>query len=279
MIWPLSRPGLDAARETLPGGSFPAAGNTALTRWLIAFIVLCLVAAIALIFFHVRAAARESGYLEATREVSSLAGHVARSALLASLGKAEAFPQLKSNLDRFNAALASLLQAGKELHAGTPEARQNLKATLEEIAARSASIQRAGSLILGSQSELVGTTASTRVLNDRNGELLDATERLVALLAQADLPARAQSAAARMSVLSQQVGKNANLLLGSAQSDAEATFALVRDMDAFHDLLRGLADGKLMRLSPQSHGEIVKNLEGLRESFRKYDNGIRSMIE
>jgi hypothetical protein len=78
-------------------------------------------------------------------------------------------------------------------------------------------------------------------INQRNNELLDLTEQVIALL-PAD--ARKQLAFANQQALwSQRMAKNANALLSSDQINPETAYQLGQDLRTFREVLDGLLKG------------------------------------
>jgi len=124
--------------------------------------------------------------------------------------------------------------------------------------------ERHAATVLAQEKLLTQVSQALRAINRQSGELLETTEAIAAAKVQQDgLPADV-SAAGRLVMLTQRIGKSANEALTVEGVSPEALFLLGKDLNSFRDISRGLLDGNAdLRLTATRDPQLRSRLESL----------------
>ncbi len=215
------------------------------------------------------------GYVGTAAEMQMLSQRIAKNAGLALLGSPDAFKSLKESEIRYGTDLDGLMSGNSSIPA-SPDSIQPLLSTIDgSWKPISAQIKT----ILGQQNVLVSLRSDIGSINKSSAELLELSEQLVGLMADANLSQRQISLANQMVMLTQRVAKNANTLLSFDTVDQDAIFLLGKDTTLFKANLLGLRDGnEKMRLTAVGNADIRSKLDEMAKEFAPFESKINSVL-
>jgi twitching motility protein PilJ len=176
-------------------------------------------------------------YIEIATRLQMLSQRYTKTAQQAVLGNKFAFGQLDDSRKTFADGLNTLIDGG----AGVPSSPGFVQADLGQLKKRWDTSKKDIQFLVAQQSMLVQLGQAMNEINQRNNELLDLTEQVVALL-PAD--SKKQLAFANQQALwTQRMAKNANALMSSDVINPETAYQLGQDLNTFREVLNGLKDG------------------------------------
>ncbi|MES1999086.1 MAG: methyl-accepting chemotaxis protein [Pseudomonadota bacterium] len=215
------------------------------------------------------------GYVGTATEMQMLSQRIAKNAGLALLGSPDAFKSLKESEMRYGTDLDGLMSGNSSIPA-SPDSIQPLLSTINgSWKPISAQIKT----ILEQQNVLVSLRSDIGSINKSSAELLELSEQLVGLMADANLSQRQISLANQMVMLTQRVAKNANTLLSFDTVDQDAIFLLGKDTALFKANLLGLRDGnEKMRLTAVGNADIRSKLDEMAKEFAPFESKINSVL-
>jgi len=224
---------LDPDRIPLFNRVNPAQRNQVLV---ITLLISLLLAAVLIVWNTIQVGNRAE-YIEIATRLQMLSQRYTKTAQQAVLGNKVAFGQLDESRKAFASGLATLIDGGD----GVPSSPGFIQDDLSELKKRWDISKKDIQYLVGQQILLVELGRALTEINQRNNELLDLTEQVVALL-PAD--AKKQLAFANQQALwTQRMAKNANALLSSDVINPETAFQLGQDLITFREVLTGMIQG------------------------------------
>jgi len=224
---------LDPDRIPLFNRVNPAQRNQVLV---ITLLISLLLAAVLIVWNTIQVGNRAE-YIEIATRLQMLSQRYTKTAQQAVLGNKVAFGQLDESRKAFASGLATLIDGGD----GVPSSPGFIQDDLSELKKRWDISKKDIQYLVGQQILLVELGRALTEINQRNNELLDLTEQVVALL-PAD--AKKQLAFANQQALwTQRMAKNANALLSSDVINPETAFQLGQDLITFREVLTGMLQG------------------------------------
>ena len=200
-------------------------------------LVLCLLLAIGSATWYARQIGHQAVWTETATRLQMLSQRLSTAAQQAALGNPAAFGQLQDSRNAIEQGLKRL-KSGDDSVPASPEEFQPQVSRLEQLWKRS---RQSVDDLLQQRESLLTLSRALALINQRNDELLDLAQQLVALL-PAD--ARSQSAYAQQQALwTQRMAKNANALLSADVIDPEAAYQLGEDLRTFQQVLDALNQG------------------------------------
>ncbi len=176
-------------------------------------------------------------YIEIATRLQMLSQRYTKTAQQAVLGNKFAFGQLDDSRKAFADGLNTLIDGG----ASVPSSPGFIQADLGQLKKRWDTSKKDIQFLVAQQSMLVQLGQAMNEINQRNNELLDLTEQVVALL-PAD--SKKQLAFANQQALwTQRMAKNANALMSSDVINPETAYQLGQDLNTFREVLNGLKEG------------------------------------
>ena len=134
-------------------------------------------------------------------------------------------------------------------------------------------------VLLRLQKSLTDIGRSVKTINDRNPELLDLAEQVVALKLQTGTANREISLAGQLVMLTQRMAKNANALLASDVLDPESSFELQRDSQNFRQVTNTLLNGaESPRVAATRDPETQEKLRELDGSFKEFQSAVETIL-
>ena len=233
------------------------------------------VLSVGLLIYNTIQVGHKVGYVGTATEMQMLSQRIAKNAGLALLGSPDAFKSLKESEMRYGTDLDGLMSGNSNIPA-SPDSIQPLLSTIDgSWKTISAQIKT----ILGQQNVLVSLRSDIGSINKSSAELLELSEQLVGLMADANLSQRQISLANQMVMLTQRVAKNANTLLSFDTVDQDAIFLLGKDTTLFKANLLGLRDGsEKMRLTAVGNADIRSKLDEMAKEFAPFESKINSVL-
>ncbi len=200
-------------------------------------LLVSLVFAALFIVWHTVQVGNRAGYVEISTRLQMLSQRYTKTAQQAALGNKTAFAQLDDSRKSFAEGLNALIDGG----AGVPSSPGYIQPDLAEIKKRWDVSRKNIETLVGRQAVLVELARGLSEINQRNNELLDLAEQVIALLPG---DTRKQLAFANQQALwTQRMAKNANALLSSDQINPETAYQLGQDLRTFREVLDGMLQG------------------------------------
>ena len=159
------------------------------------------------------------------------------------LGNVSAFKKLAEGKAAFEDTLNGLDKGDSEVPATSGAARDSL----EKISAQWKTFNPQVTQILSEQKNLLALNESVKRINTLSIDLQEVAEQLASQLVDANGSVREISRANHLTMLSQRLPKNANLLLSAELIDPEVVLQLEKDTTSFRDTVQALMEGVASR--------------------------------
>jgi twitching motility protein PilJ len=245
-----------AARGDMPAG---AAGLPLIGAWPAAQqqrLLLGLFVAGAIGLVGVGLLALNSGRLGATQvtaagQAQTQSQRLAKSMSLALLGDPAAFAEVRDSAD----VLARSVRGLKDGSGDVPPVPLAVHGVLDPLLPLVDRAEKAAATVLTQQKTLVATGEGLRQISQASAELLDTTEQVVAQKLQQGAGTAELSAASRLVMLTQRIGKSAGELQRLQGTSQDTVFQLGKDLNAFREITEGLLSGSAeLRLAASREG-------------------------
>ncbi|HNQ05035.1 MAG TPA: methyl-accepting chemotaxis protein [Thiobacillaceae bacterium] len=240
---------------------------------LVAILLGALALAAGFLVWNIVQTGNRAQYIEISTRLQMLSQRYTKTAQQAVLGNAKAFTQMEEAHQGFADGLRALIEGDARVPA-SPFYIQDDLARLRQRWQISEKDLRA----LNSQmSLLVHLGRSLAEINERNTELLDLTEQVVALLPG---DARKQWAYANQQALwTQRMAKNANALLSSDLINPETAYQLAQDVRTFREVLDGLLRGSsALGVTAVSEASARDKLLELQEVYNGFETEVNNVL-
>jgi twitching motility protein PilJ len=222
---------LDPDRIPLLSAIKPAQRQT----FLVVLLVVSLLVAAGLLFTNTLQVGNRAEYIEISTRLQMLSQRYTKTAQQAVLGNKFAFGQLEDSRKAFAEGLNTLIDGGAKV----PSSPGYMQGELDQLKKRWEDSRKNIQYLIAQQGMLVELGQALNEINQRNNELLDLAEQVVALLPS---DSRKQLAFANQQALwTQRMAKNANALLALGRDQSRDG---VPARPGFEDLPRS-ADGLL----------------------------------
>ena len=241
---------------------------------LVATLLVSLLLTAALLIWNTIQVGNRSEYIEISTRLQMLSQRYTKTAQQAVLGNKFAFGQLDDSRKAFAEGLNTLIDGG----AGVPSSPGAIQGDLAELKKRWDTSKKNIQYLVEQQSMLVELAQALNEINQRNNELLDLTEQVVALLPAAS---KKQLAFANQQALwTQRMAKNANTLLSSDVINPETAFQLGQDLMTFREVLDALLNssanlGVLAIEDPDAREKLLE----LAEVFTRFETQTNQILK
>jgi twitching motility protein PilJ len=197
-----------------------------------------------------------------------------KTAQQAVLGNKFAFGQLEDSRKAFADGLNSLIDGSDSV----PSSPGYIQTELEQLKKRWETSRKNIQYLVGQQAMLVDLGQALSEINQRNNELLDLTEQVVALLPS---DSKKQLAFANQQALwTQRMAKNANALLASDVINPETAFQLGQDLTTFREVLDALKQGSgSLGVVAVSDADAREKLLELNDVFTRFENQTNQILK
>ncbi|MBP8272748.1 MAG: type IV pili methyl-accepting chemotaxis transducer N-terminal domain-containing protein, partial [Sphaerotilus sp.] len=206
-----------------------------------------------------------SAQIGATGQALMQSQRLAKAVLQALAGQPQAFAEVRES----TAVLAANVRG---LHSGQADAglqavSLTTRGLVDPLLAVVDKTEKNAGIVLAQETLLTQVGQALKAINRQSGELLDSTEAIAAAKVQQDALPTEVSAAGRLVMLTQRIGKSANESLTVEGVSPEALFLLGKDLNTFRDVARGLLDGNPdLRLTATKDPQMRARLEALLKS-------------
>ncbi len=241
---------------------------------LVVVLLVALLLAALLIVWNTVQVGNRAEYIEISTRLQMLSQRYTKTAQQAVLGNKFAFGQLEDSRKAFAEGLDILIDGG----AGVPSSPGFIQSDLSELKKRWDISKKDIQYLVGQQGMLVELGRALMEINQRNTELLDLTEQVVALL-PAD--SKKQLAFANQQALwTQRMAKNANALLSSDVINPETAFQLGQDLTTFREVLNGLMQGSpMLGVVAVNDADAREKLLELEEVFTRFEKQANHILK
>jgi twitching motility protein PilJ len=213
----------------------------------------------------VRSAGGSSAQIGATGQALMQSQRLAKAVLQALAGQPQAFAEVRESTAVLSANVRGL-QSG-QADAGLQAVSLATRGLVGPLLAVVDKTEKNAGIVLAQEKLLTQVGQALKAINRQSGELLDATEAIAAAKVQQDALPTEVSAAGRLVMLTQRIGKSANESLTVEGVSPEALFLLGKDLNTFRDVARGLLDGNPdLRLTASKDPQVRSRLEALLKS-------------
>jgi len=237
-------------------------------------LLVSLVLAGLLIVWNIVQVGNRADYIEIATRLQMLSQRYTKTAQQAALGNKAAFAQLDESRKAFAEGLDALIDG----NADVPSSPGYLQADLAAIKKRWETSRKDIQALVTQQNVLVQLGRDLAEINQKNAELLDLTEQVIALL-PAD--SKKQLAFANQQALwTQRMAKNANALLSSDQINPETAYQLGQDLRTFREVLDGLLQGSGgLGVAAVSDASAREKLQELQDVFGRFEKQATNILK
>lgn len=241
---------------------------------LVSTLLVSLLVAIVLLFWNTIQVGNRAEYIEISTRMQMLSQRYTKTAQQAVLGNKFAFGQLEDSRKAFAEGLNTLIDGGDSV----PSSPGYIQGDLEQLKKRWEVSKKDIQYLVGQQAMLVELGQALNEINQRNNELLDLTEQVVALLPS---DSRKQLAFAnQQSLWTQRMAKNANALLSSDVINPETAFQLGQDLMTFREVLDGLLNGSsTLGVVAVGDADAREKLLELKEVFVRFEKQTNQILK
>jgi twitching motility protein PilJ len=213
----------------------------------------------------VRTAGGSSAQIGATGQALMQSQRLAKAVLQALAGQPQAFAEVRESTSVLAISVRGL-QSG-QADSGLQAVSLATRGLIDPMMAVVDRTEKNADTVLAQEQLLTQVGTALKAINRQSGELLDATEAVAAAKVQQDALPTEVSAAGRLVMLTQRIGKSANESLTVEGVSPEALFLLGKDLNTFRDVARGLLDGNPdLRLTASKDPQVRARLEALLKS-------------
>ncbi|MEW5769281.1 MAG: methyl-accepting chemotaxis protein [Pseudomonadota bacterium] len=241
---------------------------------LVAILLASLLLAVGFMLWNIVQVGNRAEYIEIATRLQMLSQRYTKTAQQAVLGNAKAFVELEQARKSFADGLDTLIDGGAGVPASPGSVQEDLAALKKRWEVSKKDIQS----LSGQQQTLVSLGRALVDINQRNTELLDLAEQVVALLPG---DSRKQLAFANQQALwTQRMAKNANALLSSDVINPETAYQLAQDARTFHEVLEGMLKGSgELGVAAVSDPLAREKLLELQEVFNSFEVQVNSILK
>ena len=272
----------DAKRAAPRAGGLALVGRLSTTRRLqvlIGTLVLLLAVIAAVVVYDTRQGTFGTLYIASVGKLQMLSQRLAKAAQQSSQGNAEAFKQLRSSRDEFASIIRLLAFGGAAGGVDLPPTPQDAQPALNALDRAWGKTERNAALVIDEERNLVALGAAVRAINANNPVLQELTDEIAALSVQKGGTARHNAITAQLTMLTQRMAKNANVMLAEDIVDPEVAFLLGKDTNTYRDTLQGLLQGSdALRIARVSDAEMRGKLGELQAAFSDYQRAVSDIL-
>jgi len=272
----------DAKRAAPRAGGLALVGRLSSTRQLQALIgalVLLLAVIAAVVVYDTRQGTFGTIYVASVGKLQMLSQRLAKAAQQSSQGNAEAFKQLRGSRDEFASIIRLLAFGGAAGGVDLPPTPQDVQPSLNALDRAWGKTERNAALVIDEERNLVALGAAVRAINANNPVLQELTDEIAALSVQKGGTARHNAITAQLTMLTQRMAKNANVMLAEDIVDPEVAFLLGKDTNTYRDTLQGLLQGSdALRIARVSDAEMRGKLGELQAAFSDYQRAVSDIL-
>ncbi len=270
------------AKPAAAAGGLWLIGHLPIGRQLLilgAVLTLLLAAIFTLVVYDTRQGTFGTLYISSVGKLQMLSQRLAKAAQQSSQGNAEAFKQLRSSRDEFAALIKLLAFGGVSGGVDLPPTPEAVQPRLTALDREWGKTQRNAALVIDEERNLVALGNAVRAINANNPVLQELTDEIAALSVQKGGSARQNAITAQLTMLTQRMAKNANVMLAENIVDPEVAFLLGKDTNTYRDTLQGLLQGSdALRIARVGDAEMRGKLGELQTAFNDYQRAVSDIL-
>jgi twitching motility protein PilJ len=263
-------------------GGVPLIGTLSIAKQLqvlIGALVLLLAVIAAVVVYDTRQGTFGTIYIASVGKLQMLSQRLAKAAQQSSQGNAEAFKQLRSSRDEFAALIKLLAFGGASGGVSLPPTSAAVQPQLNALDREWGKTERNAALVIDEELDLVALGNAVRAINANNPVLQELTDEIAALSVQQSGAARQNAITAQLTMLTQRMAKNANIMLAENIVDPEVAFLLGKDTNTYRDTLQGLLQGNdALRIARAGDPEMRGKLGELQTAFTDYQRAVSDIL-
>jgi twitching motility protein PilJ len=263
-------------------GGLPLIGQLSIAKQLqvlIGALVLVLAVIAAVVVYDTRQGTFGTIYIASAGKLQMLSQRLAKAAQQASQGNAEAFKQLRNSRDQVAALIKLLAFGGASGGVSLPPTSPAVQPQLNALDREWGKTERNAAQVIDEQRNLVALGSAVRAINANNPVLQELTDEIAALSVQKGGAARRNAITAQLTMLTQRMAKNANIMLAENIVDPEVAFLLGKDTNTYRYTLQGLLQGSdALRIARVADAELRGKLGELQTSFADYQRAVSDIL-
>ncbi|MCW2312027.1 methyl-accepting chemotaxis protein [Rhodoferax antarcticus] len=227
-------------------------------RLLSLFLALGLVLLVGSVLFALNDSDRSAQQFGATSQSLVQSQRLAKSVSQALVGDVKAFADVADSAQVLSSSVRGLVIGDEAL-------QQDALGKITPLVNRA---EKNAATVMAQQKALTQVAAARRLINRQSSDLLEIAENIASLKLQQSAPAAEIAAAGQLAMLTQRIGKSANVFLTMEGVSPQAIVLLGKDIDAFKRIANGLLDGSAeLRLSASVDTKTRERLEALIKLF------------
>jgi twitching motility protein PilJ len=246
---------------------------------LIGALIVLLAVIAAIVVYDTRQSSFGTVYIASAGRMQMLSQRLAKAAQQASQGNPEAFKQLRSSRDDFAALVKLLAFGGASGDVDLPPTSAGVQPALNALDREWSKTEKNAGLVIDEERNLVALGKAVRAINANNPTLQELTDEIAALSVQKGGNPRQNGITARLTMLTQRMAKNANVMLAEDVVDPEVAFLLGKDTNTYRDTVRGLLEGSdTLRIARVADAELRGKLGELQTAYAEYQRAVGDIL-
>jgi twitching motility protein PilJ len=277
-------PGAPAPAKAAAGGAsgMPVIGRLPIARQLqilIGALALLLAVIAAIVVYDTRQGTFGTIYIASVGRIQMLSQRLAKAAQQASQGNPQAFKQLRGSRDDFAALVKLLAFGGESGGVELPATPVSVQPALNTLDREWSKTEKNAAAVIDEERNLVAFGSAVRAINANNPTLQELTDEIAALSVQSGGSARQNAITARLTMLTQRMAKNANIMLAEDVVDPEVAFLLGKDSNTYRDTVQGLLQGSDgLRIARVADAQLRGKLGELQSVFADYLRAVSDIL-
>jgi twitching motility protein PilJ len=248
-------------------------------QFLIGALVLLLAVIAAIVIYDARQGSFGTIYIASAGRMQMLSQRLAKAAQQASQGNPEAFKQLRSSRDDFAALVKLLAFGGNSGGVDLPPTSASVQPALNALDREWGKTEKNAGLVIDEERNLVALGKAVRAINANNPTLQELTDEIAALSVQKGGSSRQNAITARLTMLTQRMAKNANIMLSEDVVDPEVAFLLGKDTNTYRDTVQALLQGNdSLRVTRVADTEVRGKLGDLQTAYADYQHAVGDIL-
>ncbi len=260
------------------GSLFSGKGSNSLIGGLFAILIVSVVLLFANFAYLNQQSVYDKQYIGHAGELRLLSQGIAKNAIEAAAGKAEAFAQLKSERDDFQQRWEWLTKGNGET--GLPASPEAVADKVAAVQADWDRLRTSTDAILASQQTVMSLHQVAGTLAETIPQLQSEYEEVVDILLENGAPADQVAVAQRQSLLAERILAAVNKVLAGSSDSVQAADSFGRDASLFGRVLKGMREGnQAMSISKVTDAEAITRLNAIAELFSFVSGSVDQILE
>jgi twitching motility protein PilJ len=260
------------------GNLFSGTRSSSLIGGLFAILIVSVVLLFANFAYLNQQSEYDKQYIGHAGELRLLSQGIAKNAIEAAAGKAEAFALLKSERDDFQQRWEWLTKGNTET--GLPASPEAVADNIAAVQADWDRLRTSTDAILASQQTVLSLHQVAGTLAETIPQLQTEYEEVVDILLENGAPADQVAVAQRQSLLAERILAAVNKVLSGANDSVQAADSFGRDASLFGRVLKGMHEGNpAMSITKVTDAEAITRLNAISELFSFVSGSVDQILE